>query len=132
MDEITPALQRLLGAKEPLLEQWAAAIHVETIKRFKSKTDPNGNAWQELSPWYRESKPKNKDRILILEGTMFESLHYVIRNDGFLYGAGDWKAPKHQFGEGVPKREFIGFSKTYESIALKLGEKVIQELWDGN
>jgi|SRR6056297_1880325 len=132
MDEITPALQRLLNVKQPLLEQWAAAINVETIHRFKNKTDPDGKAWQELSPSYRESKPKNKDRILILEGTMFESLHYIIRSDGFLYGAGDWKAPKHQYGEGVPKREFIGFSKTYEPIALKLGEEVIKDLWDGN
>ncbi|OTQ79983.1 phage virion morphogenesis protein [Gilliamella apis] len=39
--------------------------------RFNAQESPDGiTPWQALSPWYQESKPKQKNKILTLDSTL--------------------------------------------------------------
>lgn len=56
------------GDTRPLMSRMGQYFVSSTQDRFKSQTDPDGNAWAPLSPGYLRRKKQNKDKILTLRG----------------------------------------------------------------
>ena len=98
--EILEALQALLrriGNLEPAFEDIGAYLERSHDDRWQEQVSPDGTPWAPLSEKYQEKKPKNKDKILVLEGYLRGSLHYetspkelarVGRNSVLAYSAG--------------------------------------------
>lgn len=68
------------------------------MQRFKTQTAPDGTPWRALSPAYKKSKKKNKDRILFLDGYLANTLRYQIDNDELRLGTNRPYGAIHQFG----------------------------------
>lgn len=66
--------------------------------RFNAQESPDGIPWQALSPWYQESKPKQKDKILTLDGNLRSTLHWQIEGNTLLFGTNLIYGAIHQFG----------------------------------
>ena len=74
---------------------------------------PSGEPFERLNPVYRSVKPKNKDKVLIRDLYLFNSLNYQLDADGLELGTPLIYGASHQFGDpdrGLPKREYIGLS----------------------
>lgn len=89
-----------------------------TDQRFSEQKDPSGRAWAPLSELTKERKPKNKDRILQMEGHLRDSFIYQIAADGLAFGTNDVRAATHQFGAKMGS-----FGRYYQTSRLKYGEK---------
>jgi phage virion morphogenesis protein len=102
----TASLRRLLGSIEnpaPLLEEIGEAVVLRsTRERFKTQTAPDGTAWAALQPWYKREKPKNKNRILTLDGSLRGLLvSQVIGNKSVEVGSNRIYSAVHQFGATI-------------------------------
>lgn len=51
-----------------------------------------------FSPWYRESKPKQKDKVLTLNGALRSTLHWQIDGDTLLFGTNMIYGAIYQYG----------------------------------
>ncbi|OCG20033.1 phage virion morphogenesis protein [Gilliamella sp. App2-1] len=86
--------------------------------RFNAQESPDGVPWKELSPWYKDSKPKQKDKILTLDGNLRSTLHWQIEGNTLLFGTNLIYGAIHHFGgtikpvKGVviPARPWLGIS----------------------
>ena len=85
------------------------AIH---FARFTAQQAPDGTPWAPLKDWYRESKKKNADKILTLDGHLSGTLRYQASDTGVVFGSDRPYAAIHQFG---------GTIKPKNKKALKLG-----------
>ncbi len=45
-------------------------------ERFLQQVDPEGNPWEALNPEYKKRKKKNRDKVLILDGYLRDTLRY--------------------------------------------------------
>lgn len=94
--------------------------------RFERQTSPEGVRWEPLSQDYLEHKPKNKDKILVLDGHLSGELHYQIGEKELLFGTDSKYGATHQFGreqDGIPARPFLGVSSEDEKeIAEIVGD----------
>ncbi|MBI0036725.1 phage virion morphogenesis protein [Gilliamella sp. B14384H2] len=91
-------------------------IHAE---RFNAQESPDGIPWQELSPWYKESKPKQKDKILTLDGTLRSTLRWQIEGNTLLFGTNLIYGAIHQFG---------GTIKPVRGNALNVGGHPVKQV----
>ena len=82
------ALQRDLGELLLIIHQ----------ARFRAQVSPEGTAWQALSPRYLKRKPKNRDKVLTLDGTLRNTLRYQIVGGDLLFGTDRPYGAIHQFG----------------------------------
>lgn len=89
------------------------------VPRFDAQESPDGIPWQELSPWYKEAKPKQKDRILTLDGTLRSTLRYQIEGDSLLFGTNVPYGAIHQFG---------GTIKPITAKALNVGGRPVKQV----
>lgn len=89
-----------------------------TDQRFVEQKDPAGKAWAPLSELTKARKPKNKERILQMEGHLQDSFIYQIAADGLAFGTNDKRAATHQFGAKMGS-----FGRYYQLSRLKYGEK---------
>ena len=71
------------------------AIH---FARFTAQQAPDGTPWTPLKEWYRESKKKNADKILTLDGHLSGTLRYQASDTGVVFGSDRPYAAIHQFG----------------------------------
>lgn len=95
--------------------------------RFRSGIDPQGNPWKELSPAYLKTKPKNKDKVLVLSGDLMDSLNYNISGSQLSFGTNKIYGATHQFGrDGIPERPFIGLSSSDTDEILRLIQSHLQ------
>ncbi len=72
---------------EPLWRDFGEYLQIAHRRRFNEQVSPDGVAWQALSPRYRARKPKNKDKILRLEGTLANTLRYQVGAQELLFGS---------------------------------------------
>ena len=106
-------LERAMAHPEPAYADIGEHLLRTTRDRFDSQTDPEGNAWRELSPAYAKRKPRNADRILTLAGYLGAQLHYDAGDEGLELGSSLIYAAVHQFGweeRGIPARAYLGIS----------------------
>jgi len=95
-----------------------AVSYYNTVQSFfEDSQGPDGIAWAPLSPAYAARKPKNKTKILILEGTLQDTIitgsTTSIDKTTMRVGSNMPYAAAHQFGYakgGIPKRMFLGFT----------------------
>ncbi|OCG45779.1 phage virion morphogenesis protein [Gilliamella sp. Choc4-2] len=87
--------------------------------RFNAQESPDGIPWQTLSPWYQESKPKQKDKILTLDGTLRSTLRYQINGNTLLFGTNVVYGAIHQFG---------GVIKPCNKQALNVGGQAVKQI----
>lgn len=126
LPEVSRRLSRLaerMGDPTPALNEVGEALLNSTRERFRSRKAPDGTPWAPLSEATKQAKPKNKGKVLVLEGQLMRSLNYEADRDGLLFGSPEVYAGTHQFGrearpgEGlpfggaaIPARPFLGLS----------------------
>lgn len=92
-------LQDAMADTTPLMAQISEHLWNSTRERFKTQTDPNGNAWEALHPRYKESKPKaQRERILTLYGHMRQLIARDYDARSATVGSSRAYAAIHQFG----------------------------------
>ncbi|OOF65135.1 phage virion morphogenesis protein [Rodentibacter sp. Ppn85] len=116
------------------------AIH---FARFTAQQAPDGTPWTPLKDWYRESKKKNADKILTLDGHLSGTLRYQASDTGVVFGSDRPYAAIHQFGGTVtaknakalnvqgrpvksvtiPARPWLGLSADDEQRLLEIARK---------
>lgn len=87
--------------------------------RFNAQESPDGVPWQALSPWYQQSKPKQKDKILTLDGTLRSTLHWQIEGNKLLFGTNLVYGAILHFG---------GIIKPVSANALNVGGRPIKQV----
>jgi len=113
-DDVQRAL-RELGERgqnlRPVLGDLGEYLLQSHATRFRRQVDPEGNPWRPLSLNYRATKPRNRDKILTLDGHLRRSLRYQVRGSELLFGTNLVYGAVHQFGhEDVPARPYLGVS----------------------
>lgn len=80
---------------------------------FKTKVDSQGKSWRPLSLYTIRYKRAMGRIIEPLQSTglMRSRFSYLVTKNSVIIGNSDVKARKHQLGIGVPKREFIYFTR---------------------
>ena len=99
--ELKAALKELaakLNDLTPFFKDVGETLLNSTRERFRSQTDPDGNAWKPLSPAYAARKPRNKDKILTLWGHLRGTLVKQVDKDSLRIGTNLIYGATHQFG----------------------------------
>lgn len=122
---IQDALDALITIESNLDDTQGLFNHIGEVlldiheSRFNAQESPDGIPWQSLSPWYRESKPKQKDKILTLDGTLRSTLHWKIEGNTLLFGTNLIYGAIHQFG---------GTIKPVRGNALNVGGRPVKQV----
>lgn len=88
-------------------------------QRFEEQKSPEGKAWVPLSGWYRASKHRNRNRILVLRGHLRNQLAYNYDDNSVEFGSARVYARIHQFG---------GEIKPKKAKALKVGDRYLKKV----
>jgi len=81
-------------------------------RRFRAQKSPEGDPWKPLNPTYKQSKKRNKDRILVLNNYLAGTLRYQIEGGDLLFGTDRPYGATHQFGRGaIPERPWLGIGR---------------------
>jgi phage virion morphogenesis protein len=121
---IVDALKRLERAgadMEPAFVDIGESLLNSTRQRFEYMEDPDGNPWAGLMVDYQKRKKKNKDKILVLEGYMRDTLAYNASRTGLELGTNRIQGATHQFGDeerGIVARPFLGLSEDDEAMIM--------------
>ncbi len=102
-----------LADPAPALNEIGELLLNSTRERFRSRKAPDGTPWAPLSESYAARKPKNRGKILVLEGQLMKTLNYEADRDGLLFGSPEVYAGTHQFGRAesnIPARPFLGLT----------------------
>lgn len=99
-DEMFDQIIRNMGSLRPALLEIGEHLQGSVEERFRTETDPEGNAWTPLSPFTRANK--RNDQILTESGGLRGSIHYTAGNDTLEQGTNKIYAAIHQHG-GVIK-----------------------------
>lgn len=91
-------MEQQLRHPEPMLEKMGEALMQFHRQRFQDQKSPAGEDWQALSRRYKKRKKRNKDKILVLDGTLRETLRWQIRGNELLFGTDRPYGAIHQFG----------------------------------
>ncbi|HIE4801225.1 TPA: phage virion morphogenesis protein [Serratia marcescens] len=145
LDTITE-LESRLEHPEPMLAEMGEALLDIHEARFKSQVSPDGVPWKPLQPWYRQSKPRNQDKILTLDGPLRNTLRYQIRATELLFGTDRPYGAAHQFGAIIrprvaralsvqgwqvkkvelPARPWLGLSDADGSTLVEIARRYLQ------
>ena len=121
--EIRKALEQLqakLGDLTPVFRDLGEALKISHRERFSRGVGPDGQPWPELSPGYRATKKKNKDKKLVLDGWLRE-LHYQAGGTELRLGTDRLYGATHQFGDparNIPARPFLGLDDAERAYVI--------------
>ncbi|WP_035597018.1 phage virion morphogenesis protein [Halomonas salina] len=90
--------------------------------RFDQQVSPAGDPWAPLDPAYRDRKRRRKDKILVLNGFLRDTLRYEAGSDQLEFGTDRVYGATHHFGDddrGIPARPWLGLSDDDEAQALQ-------------
>lgn len=83
-----------------------------THERIDDEETPEGEPFEPLSPRYKRRKKKNKDKILVLEGHLRDTLHWEAEPHELLFGSSLVYAATQQYGrDAIPARPYVGISE---------------------
>jgi len=107
-------LQRKVSDLTPAMKNIGEYLLLSTDTRFRTETDPYGNRWQPNSPRTIARKRAEGRLIRVLQSTgrLRSSISYKADRTSVVIGTNVSYAAKHQLGQGVPKREFLGINET--------------------
>ena len=106
-------LEARLLAPAPLLEDIGEELLTSHHGRFVAQVSPDGTPFAPLSEDYQASKPRNKDKILILDGYLSGLLRYQIEGESLFFGSDRPYARRMHYGDEVPgikARPWLGLS----------------------
>lgn len=116
VEPLAEALQRLLAAAgdlRPVFLDAGEALLTSHRRRFVDQVAPDGTPWAPLSERYRQRKRRLRDRILVLDGHLKDTLRYQASPHELLVGTDRIYGATHQFGRPearIPARPFLGLS----------------------
>ncbi|WP_220814093.1 phage virion morphogenesis protein [Pseudomonas paralcaligenes] len=87
-----------LADPTPLQRDLGELLLIIHQARFRAQVSPDGQPWQALSPRYLRRKPRNRDKVLTLSGTLRNTLRYQVVGDDLLFGTDRPYGAIHQFG----------------------------------
>lgn len=100
-DLVIAEVQQILNRTQDLRPAWrdiGEYLLKSTDDRFDAQKSPDGTPWAPLSEWYRETKPQNQDKILVLDGYLRGLNRYQVENNTFEFGTNRLYGAVHQFG----------------------------------
>lgn len=119
------ALQAKLGDLTPAMKNIGEYLLLSTDDRFRNEVDPSGRKWEPNSPRTISQKRAQGriNKVLQSTGRLRSGINYKAERDRVVVGANVSYAAKHQLGQGVPQREFLGVSrKDEQEIVIILDE----------
>jgi phage virion morphogenesis protein len=123
-------LQRKVSDLTPVMKNIGEYMLLSTDTRFRTETDPYGNRWQPNSPRTTARKRAEGRLIRVLQSTgrLRSSISYKADRTSVVIGTNVSYAAKHQLGQGVPKREFLGINeKDNQEILTLLNTALVGE-----
>src|SRR5690606_31280034 len=87
-----------MASPEPLLRDIGEYLLIAHEQRWAAQQAPDGTPWQALSPAYQKRKRKNRDKILVLDGFLKNTLRYQVNGPELLFGTNRPYAAIHHFG----------------------------------
>jgi phage virion morphogenesis protein len=123
-------LQRKVSDLTPVMKNIGEYMLLSTDTRFRTETDPYGNGWQPNSPRTIARKRAEGRLIRVLQSTgrLRSSISYKADRTSVVIGTNVSYAAKHQLGQGVPKREFLGINeKDNQEILTLLNTALVGE-----
>ncbi len=100
-------LQNQLSAPQGMLSNIGERLKDSTRDRFErnNQRGPDGTPWRALSPRYARTKRKNKDRILVRDGYLANTIAYQLDGaDAVIIGSNRKYAAIQQFGGTIQKK----------------------------
>jgi phage virion morphogenesis protein len=116
-------LARRAANLRPVLDDIGEYLMLAHEERFDAQESPAGEPWAPLSERYRARKPRNRDKILVLDDVLAGTLRYRATASSLLFGTDRIYGATHQFGReaaGIPARPFLGLSSRDEDEAARL------------
>jgi phage virion morphogenesis protein len=118
--------------------------------RFAQQQAPDGTPWQPLSTWYQQSKKRNADKILTLDGHLRGTLRCQATNDSVVFGSDRPYAAIHQFGGTItpktgkalnvfgrplkrvtiPARPWLGLSSNDEQRLIEIARNHLEKAFN--
>ncbi|EPL63721.1 bacteriophage protein [Stutzerimonas stutzeri B1SMN1] len=90
-----------LADPAPMLRDIGEFLMIAHDQRFASQASPDGTPWQALSPAYLKRKKKNRDKILVLDGFLKNTLRYQVNNNELLFGTNRIYGAMMHFGGSI-------------------------------
>lgn len=90
-----------LADPAPMLRDIGEYLMIAHDQRFASQASPDGTPWQALSPAYLKRKKKNRDKILVLDGFLQNTLRYQVSNNELLFGTNRIYGAMMHFGGSI-------------------------------
>ena len=90
-----------LADPAPMLRDIGEFLLIAHDQRFASQASPDGTPWQALSPAYLKRKKKNRDKILVLDGFLKNTLRYQVNNNELLFGTNRIYGAMMHFGGSI-------------------------------
>lgn len=123
-------LSRLGGVlREELLDGVGALLESSARDRIgNTKTDPDGQPWDNWSPAYAADRPNGKG-LLQDSNALLDSLSHETRppSEVIIFAATVYAAT-HQFGRGaIPARAYLGISRDDERDIQSLLDDLIED-----
>lgn len=111
------ALQRDLGELLLIIHQ----------ARFRAQVSPEELPWQALSPGYLKRKPKNRDKVLTLDGFLRGSLRYQVDGDDLLFGTDRPYGAIHQFGGEIKRQAHTRTVYFRQAASGEIGRQFVRK-----
>ena len=127
---IEPLIRKIDGISKRTADQSKACavasmvMYQDVMKHFQEERGPDGK-WQALSIVTLRRRRGKQAKILQDTGTLRTSIGPSSDRNMARVGTNIIYASKHQFGEKVPKREFLWLSK-------EARERIIKNYWNWN
>lgn len=130
------ALLNIAGASfvEAVFNDIGEYLLISHRDRWGQGVSPGGEPWEPLSARYRARKRKNKDRILVLEGDLRDTLRYQADAARLAFGTDRIQGATHQFGDperNIPARPFLGLSEADEAEVRAIVQDHINQALKG-
>ena len=90
-----------LADPAPMLRDIGEFLLIAHDQRFASQASPDGTPWQALAPAYLKRKKKNRDKILVLDGFLKNTLRYQVNNNELLFGTNRIYGAMMHFGGSI-------------------------------
>lgn len=119
------SLQAKIKDLTPAMKNIGEVLLDSTDQRFANEKDPDGRPWTPNTPYTISQKKilKRIQKVLQSTGRGRASISYRATPISVAVGTNVPYMVKHQLGQGVPRREFLGISKKDEAeIAIVLDE----------
>lgn len=124
-------ISKPLRVQTEITDAVGATVLDRIRKRFLAQTDPDGKAWIPSFAAIRRQDEGRGGGTLFDTGALFHSIQFARKSSTVGEISTDVPyARKHQFGEGVIQREFMGVNRDDADAAAIIAAATIERLLD--